>query len=240
MHFLKNICKKNLTRNNILLKQLNLISKKRICLRFSNYWNSKSRQTKSHPPQQLKMFNKYRLWRRYRASQVRKKTCHFCMKMLDKAQISSTNNRMHNRIIFRVNNNSININLKIKDNSYRHRRNRNNSRVFTALLLCHYRRTKRWTSSSSYSTNPNSYLSNNKVRPIRPSTPKTTLKCPKWIINSNSSSLGTLLMDKMVTFSRTKTFNSKWFFKITASSTNSRTPPKKTINITTCISELLT
>ena len=240
MHFLKNICKKNLTRNNILLKQLNLISKKRICLRFSNYWNSKSRQTKSHPPQQLKMFNKYRLWRRYRASQGRKKTCHFCMKMLDKAQISSTNNRMHNRIIFRVNNNSININLKIKDNSYRHRRNRNNSRVFTALLLCHYRRTKRWTSSSSYSTNPNSYLSNNKVRPIRPSTPKTTLKCPKWIINSNSSSLGTLLMDKMVTFSRTKTFNSKWFFKITASSTNSRTPPKKTINITTCISELLT
>ena len=182
MHFHKNICKRNLTRNNIL-KQLNLISKKRICLRFSNYWNSKSKRIKSHLPQPLKMLIKCRPWRRFRASQETETTCQkvkISTKMLGKAKISSTNSRIRNRIIFRINN-SININFKVR------RLNRRNSKVFTALPLCRFIQTKLITYSNSSSISPNSYLSNSKARLIRPSTPKTTLKCLKWTINFNNN-----------------------------------------------------
>ena len=128
----------------------------------------------------LKIHSKYRNWRRYRALQGRKKTCHICTKTLDKTQISSTNNsHMHSKIIFRVNN-SININIKIKVNHYSRHRNRSSSRVFIVLPLCHYSKTKRLTFSSSSSINPNSILSSSKIRSTWPApTHKTTLKCLK-------------------------------------------------------------
>lgn len=125
------------------------------------------------------MLIKCRPWRRFRASQETETTCQkvkISTKMLGKAKISSTNSRIRNRIIFRINN-SININFKI--NSYRRRLNRRNSKVFTALPLCRFIQTKLITYSNSSSISPNSYLSNSKARPIRPSTPKTTLKCLK-------------------------------------------------------------
>ena len=232
MHFHKNICKKNLTRNNIL-KKLNVTSRKQICLRFSNYWNSKSKQIKSHQHQLIKtaysMCRPCQPWRRFRASLARKKTCHFCMKMLYKPKISSTTSARSPRSKLRAYN-SININLKIRVNSCSRRRNKSSSRVFTASPLFSFSPTQRYTSSSS----PNSYLSSNKIRPS--SLQNTHNECNLNWINITNNKQVSLQAPKMAKFSRIQSINNKWFFKITALCTNSQTPPQKT----TCISEQLT